>query len=138
MRGGLGRKFVIRVPDDEFAPEPPTSIAIQAGRFRYPPQGLFNGCEANKAQFIVNHQSGDPSGLTICESGDVIQFHSAGGGGYGDPLKRNPLAVEQDVLNEYISIDQARNAYGVAIDPKTLKADLKETQKIREQQKKTS
>jgi N-methylhydantoinase B len=96
---------------------------------------LFNGCEANKAQFIVNHQSGDPSGLTICESGDVIQFHSAGGGGYGDPLKRNPLAVEQDVLNEYISIDQARNAYGVAIDPKTLKADLKQTHKIREQRK---
>jgi N-methylhydantoinase B len=137
MRGGLGRKFVIRVPDDEFAPEPPTSIAIQAGRFRYPPQGLFNGGEANKAQFIVNNQSGDPSGLTICESGDVIQFQSAGGGGYGDPLKRDPQAVEQDVLNEYVSIEQARNDYGVVIDPKTLKVDLKETQKIREQQKRS-
>jgi N-methylhydantoinase B len=42
QRGGLGRKMVIRVPDDELAPQPPTSIAVQAGRFRYPPQGLFN------------------------------------------------------------------------------------------------
>ena len=71
----------------------------------------------------------------MCESGDVIQFQSAGGGGYGDPLKRNPLAVEQDVLNEYISIDQARKGYGVAIDPETLKADLKETKKLRAERK---
>jgi N-methylhydantoinase B len=137
MRGGLGRKFVIRIPEDEFAPEPPTSIAIQAGRFRYPPQGLFNGGAANKAQFIVSNQSGDPSGLTLCESGDVIQFQSAGGGGYGDPLKRDPLVVEQDVFNEYVSIEQARNDYGVVIDPKTLKIDLKETTKIRERRKRS-
>ena len=131
MRGGLGRKFVIRVPDDEFAPEPPTSIAIQAGRFRYPPQGLFYGGAANKAKFIVNDQPGDPSGLTICESGDVIQFQSAGGGGYGDPLKRDPLAVEQDVLNEYVSVKKAREDYGVVMDPATLKVDPVETDKIR-------
>ena len=30
MRGGLWRKFVIRIPDDDTAPEPPTSISIQA------------------------------------------------------------------------------------------------------------
>jgi N-methylhydantoinase B len=137
MRGGLGRKFVIRVPDDEFAPQAPTSIAIQAGRYRYPPGGLFKGRAANKAQFIVNDHAGDSSGLTLCESGDVIQFISAGGGGYGDPLERDPQAVEQDVLNEYVSIERAQLDYGVVIDPKTLKIDLKETQKIREQRKRT-
>jgi N-methylhydantoinase B len=136
MRGGLGRKFVIRVPDDDSAPEPPTYIAIQAGRYRYPPRGLFEGGSANKARFVVNDQAGDPSGLTLCESGDVIEFHSAGGGGYGDPLERDPREVEQDVFNEYVSIDQALNDYGVTIDPKTKKADLKETQKVREQRKK--
>jgi N-methylhydantoinase B len=135
MRGGLGRKFVIRVPDDDTAPEPPTSIAIQAGRYRYPPRGLFKGGSANKAQFVVNDQAGDPSGLTLCESGDVIQFFSAGGGGYGDPLERDPLAAEQDVFNEYVSIEQARNDYGVVIDPKTLKVDLKATEKQRASRK---
>ena len=131
MRGGLGRKFVIRVPTDDSAPEPPTSIAIQAGRYRYAPRGLFMGGSANKAQFAVNDQAGDPSGLTLCESGDVIQFHSAGGGGYGDPLERDLQAVEQDVFNEYISIEKARDDYGVVIDSKTLKVDLKETEKLR-------
>jgi len=135
MRGGLGRKFVIRVPDDDSAPEPPTSIAIQAGRYRYPPKGLFKGGAANKAQFVVNDQAGDPSGLTLCESGDVIQFHSAGGGGYGDPLERDPQEVEQDVFNEYVSIEQARNDYGVVIDSKRLKVDLKETEKLRASRK---
>ena len=135
MRGGLGRKFVIRIPDDDSAPEPPTSIAIQAGRYRYPPRGLFKGRAANKAQFVVNDQTGDPSGLTLCESGDVIQFHSAGGGGYGDPLERDPQEVEQDVFNEYVSIEQARNGYGVAIDPESLKVDLKETAKLRASRK---
>ena len=136
MRGGLGRKFVIQVPDDDFTPQPPTSIAIQAGRYRYPPGGLVKGGSANTAQFVVNDQDGDPSGLTLCESGDMIEFHSAGGGGYGDPLERDPQAVEQDVFNEYVSVERAREDYGVAIDPKTLKVDLKETQKIREQRKK--
>ncbi len=131
MRGGLGRKFVIRVPDDDTAPEAPTSIAIQAGRYRYPPKGLFKGGSANKAQFVVNDQAGDPSGLTLCESGDDIHFHSAGGGGYGDPLERDPQAVEQDVFNEYVSIEQARHDYGVVIDSKTLKVDLKATEKLR-------
>ena len=135
MRGGLGRKFVIRVPDDEFAPQAPTSIAIQAGRYRYPPAGLFKGGAANKAQFMVNDQAGDSSGLTLCESGDVINFISAGGGGYGDPLARDPQAVEQDVRNEYVSLERAQADYGVVIDPKTLKVDLEQTKKLRKQRK---
>jgi N-methylhydantoinase B len=135
MRGGLGRKFVIRIPDDEFAPQPPTSIAIQAGRYRYPPAGLFKGMAANKAQFIVNGKAGDSSGLTLCESGDVIQFISAGGGGYGDPLERDPVAVERDIRNEYVSIKRAKQDYGVVVDPETLEVDLEKTQKLREQRK---
>jgi N-methylhydantoinase B len=135
MRGGLGRKFVIRIPDDEFAPQPPTSIAIQAGRYRYPPAGLFKGMAANKAQFIVNGKAGDSSGLTLCESGDVIQFISAGGGGYGDPLERDPVAVERDIRNEYVSIKRAKQDYGVVVDPETLEVDLEKTQQLREQRK---
>jgi N-methylhydantoinase B len=136
LRGGLGRKMVIRIPDDKLAPQPPTTIAVQAGRFRYPPQGLFNAKAGAKAQFVINDQSGDPSGLTLCGPGDVIQFHSAGGGGYGDPLARDPEAVAADVFNDYVSIERAQEDYGVVIDPKTLKVDLKETDKVRGSRKK--
>ena len=135
MRGGLGRKMVIRVPDGELAPKSPTSIAVQAGRFRYPPQGLFGAKAGAMAQFLINDQPGDPSGLTLCGSGDVIHFHSAGGGGYGNPLERDPEAVEVDVFNDYVSVERAGTDYGVVIDPVTLKVNIEETRKLRKKRK---
>jgi N-methylhydantoinase B len=131
MRGGLGRKMTIRVPDDEFAPRGPISIAVQAGRYKYPPRGLFGAGSGTGARFLINEEIGDPSGLTLCQPGDVIEFDSAGGGGYGDPLLRDPLAVEADVVNGYVSIEKAREDYGVVIDPTTLKVDAAETEKVR-------
>jgi N-methylhydantoinase B len=131
MRGGLGRKMTIRVPDDDYAPQGPTSIAVQAGRYKYPPRGLFGAGSGAGARFLINEQIGDPSGLTLCLPGDVIEFDSAGGGGYGDPLLRDPQAVEADVVNGYVSIEKARGNYGVVIDPTTLKVDLAETEKLR-------
>jgi N-methylhydantoinase B len=131
MRGGLGRKMTIRVPDDDYAPQGPTSIAVQAGRYKYSPRGLFGAGSGAGARFLINEEIGDPSGLTLCRPGDVIEFDSAGGGGYGDPLLRDPQAVEADVVNGYVSIEKAREDYGVVIDPTTLKVDLEETDKVR-------
>ena len=135
MRGGLGRKMIIRVPDDNTAPQGPTSIALQAGRFKYAPQGLFGAGPGVMAKFLVNEQNGDPSGLTLCQAGDLIQFRSAGGGGYGDAYERDPDAVEQDVINGYVSIEKARKDYGVVVDPGTLKVDMKATRKARAERK---
>jgi len=131
MRGGLGRKMTIRVPDDDYAPQGPTSIAIQAGRYKYPPRGLFGAGPGSGARFLVDEQPGDPSGLTLCQPGNVIQFESAGGGGYGDPLQRDPQAVAADVVNGYVSLEKAREDYGIVIDPLTLKVDIEETDRIR-------
>ena len=131
MRGGLGRKMTIRVPDDDYAPQGPTSIAIQAGRYKYPPRGLFGAGPGSGARFLIDEQPGDPSGLTLCQPGNVIQFESAGGGGYGDPLQRDPQAVAADVVNEYVSIEKALEDYGIVIDPVTLKVDIEETEKVR-------
>jgi len=123
MRGGLGRKMILRVPDDAKAPLPPVAIAVQAGRYRYPPGGLFEGLPSTKARFLKNGQPADPSGLTLCEPGDTIAFYSAGGGGFGNPFEREIAAVEQDVLDEYVTPDKAKQDYGVVIDSETLKAD---------------
>ena len=136
MRGGLGRKMTIRVPDDDYAPQGPISIAVQAGRYKYPPRGLFGAGPGSRARFLVNEQPGDPSGLTLCLPGDVIRFDSAGGGGYGDPLQRDVQAVEADVVNGYVSIEKAREDYGVVIDSARLKVDPAETKKVRSSRKK--
>lgn len=58
-------------------------------------------------------------------------FQVAGGGGYGDPLERNPELVRRDVLDEIVSIEGARRDYGVVIDPHTLTVDGKATRELR-------
>jgi N-methylhydantoinase B len=131
-RGGLGRRMVVRVPDDELAPLPPVTIAVQAGRFRYPPEGLFGGGSGSKAHFLKNGEPADSSGLTFAVPGDRVAFYSAGGGGYGDPFERDPNDVAEDVINGYVSFEKAREDYGVIIAPDTLAVDEAATAACRE------
>jgi N-methylhydantoinase B len=132
QRGGLGRKMVIRVPDDDTAPLPPVTIAVQAGRFRYPPEGIFGGKDGARARFLINDAPADPSGLTFANPGDRVAFYSAGGGGFGDPFERDPAAVASDVHNGYVSIGNARKDYGVAVDPDSLTVDHASTAALRD------
>lgn len=131
QRGGIGRQMIIRSPEDgEHSPRR-TTIAVQAGRFVYPPNGMFNGKNGSKAKFLKNDENADPSGLTFLDPGDRISFVSAGGGGYGDPFERDPEAVEKDVLYGYVSIEKAKQDYGVVIDPETLTFNLTATLQLR-------
>lgn len=123
QRGGLGRRMVIRIPDDELAPASAVTIAVQAGRFRYPPEGLFGGRDGSKAQFLLNDDPADPSGLTFATPGDRVAFYSAGGGGFGDPFERDPAEVALDVRRGYVSIEKALKDYGVVIAPDTFEVD---------------
>jgi N-methylhydantoinase B len=131
MKGGLGKREVFRIPADKYAPIPPVNLGIQAGRHILPPQGLFEGKPGAKAQFLVNGVQGNPYGLTQLKPGDVITIDAAGGGGYGNPLERDPELVERDVLEGYVSLEKAKEDYRVAIDPQTLKVDMEATRKLR-------
>ncbi len=130
-KGGLGRRVVFRIPDDEYAPMPPVNLAIQSGRYRYSPEGLFGGKHGAKARFLVSGQPGNPFGLSRMKPGDVIIMDAAGGGGFGDPLDRDPEMVREDVIQGYVSLEKAKEDYGVVIDPATMKADLAATDALR-------
>jgi N-methylhydantoinase B len=136
MKGGLGRSVVFRVPDDEYAPIPPVNLGIQSGRYQYPPEGLFGGEDGKKARFLINGEPGNPYGLTQVGPGDIVTMDAAGGGGFGDPLEREPELVENDVADGYVSIERAREDYGVVIDPETLKIDANASEKLRASLKK--
>jgi N-methylhydantoinase B len=131
MKGGLGRRVVFKIPDDAYAPLPPVNLGVQSGRYRYPPEGLFGGKHGAKAQFLVNDQPGNPYGLTRMKPGDVIVMDAAGGGGYGDPLDREPEMVREDVIQGYVSLQKAREDYGVVLDPGTMKLDPSATEELR-------
>jgi N-methylhydantoinase B len=138
MKGGIGQREVFRVPDDQYAPLPPVNLGIQAGRHIHPPEGLFGGKPGAKAQFLVNGVAGNPFGLTQLKPGDVVTIDAAGGGGCGNPLEREPERVETDVVKGYVSLEKAREDYGVIIDPKTLTLDEEATRKLRESLRKAS
>ena len=59
------------------------------------------------------------------------RFTSAAGGGFGDPLERNPENLVKDVINEYVSVDEARRLYGVIINKETLQVDQAGTENER-------
>jgi N-methylhydantoinase B len=61
--------------------------------------------------------------------GDIFSRPTAGGGGFGDPLERDPALVLQDVIDDYVSIERAAMDYGVvikAIDPEICAYEIDE------------
>ncbi|MBI2873681.1 MAG: hydantoinase B/oxoprolinase family protein, partial [Firmicutes bacterium] len=63
--------------------------------------------------------------------GDVMLFTSPGGGGYGDPLERDPARVREDVADEYVSAESARRLYGVVLSSATGEVDRTATEALR-------
>ena len=131
LKGGLGKREVFKVPDDSYAPIPPINLGIQSGRYIYPAEGLFGGKSGAKAQFLVNGVQGNSYGLTQMKPGDVVTIDAPGGGGYGNPSEREPQMVLHDVIEGYVSIEEAKSEYGVVIDPTTLEIDTEETDRLR-------
>jgi N-methylhydantoinase B len=133
-RGGLGMRRALRLTRGS------ARYSLLADGAVVPPFGILGG------------ESGAPVGSYTCEgtnlrpfptpgkvgghemvSGDVIVLQSAGGGGYGDPLQRDPQRVLDDVIEGYVSQQAARALYGVVIADE--KIDAHATERLREQQR---
>jgi len=130
-RGGLGQEVVWRVRDDAYAPIPPVMVSTVMGRIRRGPDGLFGGRAGGKSRYQINGVDSDWGGVNQCKPGDVIRFCQPGGGGYGSPLEREPELVAEDVANGYVSLEKAREDYGVVVDAATLGVDSTATQRLR-------
>lgn len=98
-------------------------LSVLADRVIIPPSGVNGGESAAGNRFTV-YRGGvevEPDGLPgkvasfKFKEADVLCLRSGGGGGFGDPLEREPSAVVQDVRNKLLGNDQARDTYGVVI-----------------------
>lgn len=78
---------------------------------------------------------GYPCIVELTKEGDLIAGGTGGGGGYGDPLDRDPSAVMRDLENRVISHWAAKNVYKVAYDEKRLLVDEEKTNLLREQER---
>ncbi len=59
---------------------------------------------------------GPKPGRMALAAGDILGYAFQGGGGYGDPIKRDPNAVSADIANGHVTIDAARAQYGVVFN----------------------
>ena len=113
FRGGCGVRRDMRFLADE------GKLTNLSERQRFAPYGVFGGKPGRLARTVINPGPGEEAvhGKQSREFayGDVISFQQSGAGGYGDPLERDPALVLDDVLDDYVSTDAARDEYGVVI-----------------------
>ena len=130
-RGGLG---TIR----DLVATAPYTACITWHRYRSRPWGLDGGKEPKEGNYslvrhgdadeIVHNRTSEPFDV-----GALCSNRTNGGGGFGDPLERDPAQVREDVLDGYVSINGAREDYGVVINPQTLEIDVEGTKTLRKE-----
>jgi N-methylhydantoinase B len=99
-----------------------TRLTVSSDRQLRHPWGAFGGGEATGSADIVVSPDGSrvelPSKVTtFLKQGDRLRTVTPGGGGWGDPLTRDPEAVARDVAEGLVSRERAEAVYGVVLGP---------------------
>jgi N-methylhydantoinase B len=136
-RGGLGVRRDMEFYDHA------ASFSLLTDRAKSRPWGLFGGESGYAAQYLINPDGDDPmkvssKSTTKLDPNDVASVQTPGGGGYGDPTERPPERVLEDVVNEKVSVEAAREEYGVAVDLETRTVDEETTERRRAEQTETA
>jgi len=117
-RGGLGLRRELRLLEGE------ARYSVLSDRAVLPPFGVAGAGPAAPVKVSLRRDGaevdfatpGKVTGVAI-RAGDIVVMQSAGGGGYGDPLARDPDRVRDDVMAGYVSPERARLGYGVVLTP---------------------
>jgi N-methylhydantoinase B len=129
-RGGFGviRDYKLLTKEANFT--------VSAGRSKYPAWGVNEGYKGTPNYAVVMRKGKKPkqyrkvAALKISRN-DTVSLRTGGGGGWGNPLQRDPEKVFEDYLDEYITQETAEKVYGVKINVENLKIDWSSTKKIR-------
>jgi N-methylhydantoinase B len=97
-------------------PAPPSSFRVIHAPENYDGAHAF----ATSAEELVGEHEPVPWGTYPLRAGDALYARWSGGGGFGDPLKRDPESVRKDVLADLVSIQAARDVYGVILNGDTV------------------
>ena len=112
-RGGLGLEYFLEVLDSE------VQVSHRGERHYTAPWGLFGGGPGacSRGALIRDGELIEiPSKLEYTlRAGERVEYYTTGGGGYGDPLERDPALVLDDVLDRKVSAQAAADLYGVVI-----------------------
>ena len=113
-RGGLGQIIEIRVIGTQY----PAEVAFRAGRVKHQENaahGVLGGRPGALGRTALNGDfSVDPMLRYMCTAGDLVRVETPGGGGYGDPRKRDRTVLFDDIANELVSVEAAVKDYGLS------------------------
>lgn len=132
-RGGVGP-----IRDIQFTDE--GGFSVEGEGQKYDPWGFAGGLDGTASKLIFTDQKGRQTALPSkvpykkTHKGETLRIVGPCGGGYGNPHERAPEQVLEDVVDGYVSIERARQDYGVVI--KKGKIVWEETNKLREAAKK--
>jgi len=127
FRGGLGQtlEFEVRT-DKEFL------LSGLYERVRHPAPGLRGGKPGAPGRVAASDGiEVQPKVSRLVPPGTVIQLEMPGGGGYDPPWEREPERVLEDVREGYVSVERAREDYGVVVDPATMTVLVEQTARVR-------
>jgi N-methylhydantoinase B len=115
-----------------------TIMQLRSDKRRFPPYGLHGGQPGTPSVNVINPGKDNERmvatiGIAPLRHDEVFRHVLAGGGGWGDPLERDPALVRTDVWNEKLSIDKARADYGVVLDSVSLAVNDAATAELRQQ-----
>jgi N-methylhydantoinase B len=86
-------------------------------RAKFPASGVGGGSDGRRSHFVAVGRNGDERALEAAgryemKAGEGFYLDKAGGGGYGDPRKRDPEAIRRDIAEGYVTPEGARRDYG--------------------------
>ncbi|MBX3010953.1 MAG: hydantoinase B/oxoprolinase family protein [Caldilineaceae bacterium] len=111
QRGGLGQWTEMSYRGDQ-----PWSLSAMIDRTQFAGQGIDGGQPGALGEFLENGEKPLPPKTVVWFAPQShVQLNLPGGGGYGDPLTREPERVLADVVNGYVSLVAAAADYGVVI-----------------------
>jgi len=113
-RGGLGQVIEIESCESQSF-----LLFLSLERIKYPAAGAFEGQMGAPGRVVLSSgkKLGGKGEITI-KGNEFLIFKTPGGGGLGDPLKRNIEAVLTDIKRGFISVKVARQSYGIVLDKK--------------------
>jgi len=115
-----------------------TMVVLRSDRRRHLPYGLGGGQPGTPSWTLVNPGPGQkvvpvmPMGPVVLKKGDVFCHVSAGGAGHGEVLDRDQELVLDDLIEQRISRDYAKQVYGVVFTADGSAVDSEKTAKQRE------
>lgn len=114
-------------------------LSIEGDRHLDVPKGLFGGGDGTVGMVELKRVDGETEQLyskvtgVRMKAGDLLTVRTPSAGGYGSPLERDPQLVLEDVLDDFVSVEEARTIYGVVIDLEKESVDWEATQALRRQ-----